>query len=222
MGLIGAALYLFSYFSLQIGWIHGRGYAYPTLNLLAASFVLIDLERSFNVPSAVIQVSWIAISLFGIARLTLIFLKMRFSEEERQFIDHHLPDVDKKIARRLLDAGRWQDVPVGTVLAIHGQPVDDLVYIASGEIACGWDGNEIHTFTNDNFIGEFTCLDKAPATANCVVTKPARLLLFNAERLRKLTNKDPMLRVALQSSFAVEMRKKIIAADMHYATVSVN
>ena len=222
LGLIGAGLYLLSYFSLQIGWIHGRGYAYPTLNMLAASFVLIDLERSFNVPSAVIQVSWIAISLFGIVRLTLIFLKMRFSDEERHFLDYHLADVDRKIARHLLDAGRWEDVPIGTVLATYGQPVDDLVYIASGEISCGWHGDGIHTFSTGNFIGEFTCLDKAPATANCVVTKPARLLRFNAERLRKLTKKDAMLRLALQSCFAVEMRKKIIASDMNYAAVSVN
>ncbi|MEM9430334.1 MAG: hypothetical protein AAGA32_12670 [Pseudomonadota bacterium] len=69
IGLLGASLYLVAYGGLQIGWLRSDQALYSWLNLLAATCVLIDLQRHFNLPAALIQVSWIAISLFGLARI---------------------------------------------------------------------------------------------------------------------------------------------------------
>ncbi len=71
-GLIGVAgflLYMLSYALLQLGRISGHGYSYTVLNMLAATFVLISLLHQFNLASALIQISWIIISLIGIFRL---------------------------------------------------------------------------------------------------------------------------------------------------------
>ncbi|MEL7542647.1 MAG: hypothetical protein AAGJ70_02610 [Pseudomonadota bacterium] len=71
LGLVGFALYMGSYFLLQIGRVDGNGLAYALANLAAASCVLVSLGEHFNLPSVLIQLSWIAISLVGIARQLL-------------------------------------------------------------------------------------------------------------------------------------------------------
>ena len=69
LGLAGVVFYLGSYAALQFDCIDAKGFAYPTLNFLAASLVLLSLMENYNFPSLLIQVSWITISLYGISKL---------------------------------------------------------------------------------------------------------------------------------------------------------
>lgn len=69
-GILGFALYLASYVLLNAGRLSGDRCGYALLNLAAAVCVLVSLMQSFNLASALIQASWIAISLYGIVRLT--------------------------------------------------------------------------------------------------------------------------------------------------------
>jgi len=71
LGLAGVVFYLGSYAALQLDLINAKGFAYPTLNFLAASFVLLSLLENYNFPSLLIQISWITISLYGISKLAL-------------------------------------------------------------------------------------------------------------------------------------------------------
>ncbi|MEM9909272.1 MAG: hypothetical protein AAF922_00690 [Pseudomonadota bacterium] len=69
IGLFGVGVYLGSYAAVQSGWLRADRALYPLLNILAASCVLIELQRNYNLPSVLIQVSWITISLGGLIRL---------------------------------------------------------------------------------------------------------------------------------------------------------
>lgn len=69
IGLLGVALYLGSYGALQLGMLRGNRELYVFLNMAAAACVLFDLQRNFNLPSVLIQVSWIIISLIGLLRI---------------------------------------------------------------------------------------------------------------------------------------------------------
>lgn len=71
LGLAGVGFYLGSYAALQFDFIDAKGFAYPTLNFLAASLVLLSLMENYNFPSLLIQVSWITISLYGISKLLM-------------------------------------------------------------------------------------------------------------------------------------------------------
>ncbi len=71
VGLSGTVLYIGSYFLLQAGKIRGESITYSILNLLAASLVLFSLSYKFNLASTLIQVSWILISLIGLARILI-------------------------------------------------------------------------------------------------------------------------------------------------------
>ena len=65
-GMIGVVLYVGSYSALQFGKLDGNSIVYSLLNGCAASMVLISLFYDFNLASAVIQVVWISVSLFGV------------------------------------------------------------------------------------------------------------------------------------------------------------
>jgi paired small multidrug resistance pump len=67
-GLIGVALVLGAYFSLQAEWLRGDGLAFQVMNLVGALLVVVSLVYNFNLSALVIQLAWIGISLYGIAR----------------------------------------------------------------------------------------------------------------------------------------------------------
>lgn len=66
VGLIGFAAYLGAFGALQFRLISGDGVMYTAMNIFGASLVLISLLGSFNLASALIQISWILIGLCGL------------------------------------------------------------------------------------------------------------------------------------------------------------
>lgn len=69
IGTLGVFAYLLSYYLLQSGKIEvEKGYIYSLLNILGATFVLISLTNTFNLPSLVSQMGWILISCYGLLR----------------------------------------------------------------------------------------------------------------------------------------------------------
>ena len=70
VGVAGFVFYMLAYALLQLGKISGQGYCYVILNMLAAILVLISLIHQFNLASLLIQLSWIMISLIGLARIS--------------------------------------------------------------------------------------------------------------------------------------------------------
>lgn len=68
VGIFGAIIYLFTYLKVQLRRDYAKSFEYSGLNFLAASFVLLSLIFHWNFPSAIIQVSWMIISLYGLYR----------------------------------------------------------------------------------------------------------------------------------------------------------
>jgi predicted membrane protein len=67
-GLLGVLIYVCSYSALQFDKLDGNSLQYCLLNGSAATLVLISLVHDFNLASAIIQVVWISVSLFGLLR----------------------------------------------------------------------------------------------------------------------------------------------------------
>ena len=68
IGLIGVALILLAYLLLQRGALRPQRMVYLLMNLLGASLILVSLVRDWNLAAFVIEASWVAISLYGIAK----------------------------------------------------------------------------------------------------------------------------------------------------------
>ena len=56
-------------------------FAYIMANLTAASLVLVSLINAYNQASALIQITWVCISLYGLARLYSQKRRLVFSPE---------------------------------------------------------------------------------------------------------------------------------------------
>jgi paired small multidrug resistance pump len=68
VGLLGSVLVVGGYFLLQSGRLSGTGLAYQCLNIAGSGCILVSLFGGFNVSVALLQCTWIVISLYGIVR----------------------------------------------------------------------------------------------------------------------------------------------------------
>ncbi|MBY5933895.1 hypothetical protein KUV51_12865 [Tateyamaria omphalii] len=66
IGMLGFGLYVTNYGLLTTRCLSGDCLTYFSINLLAASCVLMGLMSSFNLASALIQIFWVAMSIVGI------------------------------------------------------------------------------------------------------------------------------------------------------------
>lgn len=212
-GFVGVVLYLGAYALLQLGFVRGQSYLYAGLNMAAATCVLISLAETFNLSSAIIQVSFILLSALGMIRLYLLSQRLRFSREEAQFRESKLPALTKLMARTLFDHGAWTEGAPGVELTTEGAPASQLVYIVRGKADVIVDGRAVASVGPGSLIGELTVLNREPATATVRVAEPARYFAIKADRLRRLVTSDGELRTALEASFSGEARRKLMAVN---------
>jgi len=67
-GLVGVALTLLAYFLLQAGRARGDALPYQLMNAFGAFAVLLSLLYAFNLSAFVLELLWLGISIYGIAR----------------------------------------------------------------------------------------------------------------------------------------------------------
>jgi paired small multidrug resistance pump len=68
-GYIGVVLVLLAFFLLQAHKLRGNGLVYQLMNALGALGVMLSLLFGhFNMPAFIMQVAWLVISIFGVAR----------------------------------------------------------------------------------------------------------------------------------------------------------
>lgn len=212
-GLVGVAFYLGSYAALQAGVLRGGGYLYAVLNLVAASLVLVSLFAEWSLSSAIIQVSWIVISLVGLTRIWLATRALRFSQEEAALVAKRYATLRAIDARKILDHGRWIDAPKGEVLTQQGRPVTHLDYLSGGGADIYVDGQLIANSADGTFIGELGCLNSDPASATVVLNQPSRVFRTRSEDLVRLLARQPDLRPHVEYAFARCTQDKLIQTN---------
>ncbi len=211
IGIVGVSLYIANYTALQTGFVRGQGYVYPTVCLVAACCVLASLMQNFNLSSAVIQVTWIAISIIGIVRMYFLSVTSRFTDQEQMFITHMVNGLTEHRARDLLNTGIWMSASPGTILTREGQPVDHLSFVVSGNADIVVRSKTIATSGAGMAIGEITYLTGEPATATVRVSEHMHLLRFDAEQLRQFIAKNADIGAALEQNMANHLRSKLVS-----------
>ncbi|MEM7727671.1 MAG: hypothetical protein AAF311_00180 [Pseudomonadota bacterium] len=66
IGLSGVACVLFAYWALQTERLKAEDWRFSAVNAMGAVLILVSLHHTFNLASFVIEVVWLAISLFGL------------------------------------------------------------------------------------------------------------------------------------------------------------
>jgi hypothetical protein len=67
-GIAGAVVVLSAYFLNQQGWLSAEDWRFPGANLIGSLLILASLYTAWNLPSALIEVAWAAVSLYGLIR----------------------------------------------------------------------------------------------------------------------------------------------------------
>ncbi|MGA1933144.1 CBU_0592 family membrane protein [Arcobacter sp. YIC-464] len=68
IGFVGMAFVVFAYLLLQMNKYTIRSIQYQLLNLIGAILLLISLFVHFNLGSFIIEIFWIGITIYGIAK----------------------------------------------------------------------------------------------------------------------------------------------------------
>lgn len=68
IGFAGVVLILGAYFANQRGSLASSDWRFPASNLLGSVLIFSSLMVQWNLPSAVIEAFWMAISLYGLVR----------------------------------------------------------------------------------------------------------------------------------------------------------
>jgi hypothetical protein len=68
LGTLGVGVIIITYVLLQIERVRSDELIYSVLNAVGAALILVSLYFEFNLPSVVVEVFWLLISLFGIGK----------------------------------------------------------------------------------------------------------------------------------------------------------
>ena len=67
-GFAGALLVVVAYLANQMGRLPSDDWRFPGANLVGSVLILASLYSAWNFPSAVIELFWAAISIYGLIR----------------------------------------------------------------------------------------------------------------------------------------------------------
>lgn len=70
-GLVGVLLMLSAYAGAQLGRLDTAGLISLLMNLLGACLVMASLSRAFNLSAFLMEASWAAVAIFGLAKLAI-------------------------------------------------------------------------------------------------------------------------------------------------------
>lgn len=68
LGVIGSLIIIAAYFATQRGWVEASDWRFPLANLIGALLILLSLMVAWNLAAFVMEIFWIAISIYGLVR----------------------------------------------------------------------------------------------------------------------------------------------------------
>ena len=129
VGLFGGFILLLAYFLLQAGRLRGSDNRYALLVMAGNTLLLLSVFKTLVPGAAMVQATFVMISVYGITRRAVKARELRFKPMERALMARVLPDMPPVHARRLLDLGEWSLASPGSRLTEEGEPVRNLIYL---------------------------------------------------------------------------------------------
>jgi len=207
--IIGHIAYVFLIISMMMRTMHW-------LRVFAIAAGIISAIYYYTLGDYV-SVFWESLfSLVNIIQLMLLAIENRrgkFSEEEQMFFESVLRNVERAHARRLIKAGKWQEVAAGETLVVEGTWPKRLKFIVSGHANISVDGRELAFVGPGDFLGEMSYLTGKAASATATAITPVRFLSFELARLESHLDKHSDLRHALEAGFNRNLVEKLVKAN---------
>jgi hypothetical protein len=197
-----------SYLVTQMAWLR-------TIAVLALALEVVYLYAGSDKPLWV-GIGWalvfVAINLFQLLRMYLESRGVRLSPDARrlhQGVFSHLAEVE---LQRLVNIGRWMEVPKGMQLTQIGDPVPELMVLMDGVANVLVGERVVATLRSGALIGEISFVTKRPATATVVAQADSRVFAFGAAKLEQMIKKFPEMEVKIQQVMALDLTGKLASS----------
>jgi CRP-like cAMP-binding protein len=113
--------------------------------------------------------------------------------------------------RLLMSLATWRKATTRKVLAREGARLQRLYYVLDGAIGISKAGRSF-PIESETFIGEVAFLRARPASATVTLEPGARYVEWPTEALTILLDRNPMLRMSLNTLFNIDMAGKVARA----------
>jgi hypothetical protein len=192
-------LYLVSYSVRDILWLR--------MLTVAAAALLIPYYALQPTP-LIVAIDWnvvfIAINLYWIVRLMMERRPVHFTPEEARLKLLSFASLTDREARKLFDAGKWEDLNPGDSIVKHDVDGARLSVILRGVAAVIRSGTIIATFGEGQFLGvideNYQELD-----VDVIVQQEVCIMCWSRTHLEAFLAKHPAAALALQRSVGLEV-----------------
>jgi uncharacterized Zn-binding protein involved in type VI secretion len=135
---------------------------------------------------------------------------VEFTEEEKELHDTLFKNFAPFEFMKLMRIGSWRVAQEGDVLATEQQPLDAMMLIYNGSLAVETNGKEVARLQDGNFIGEVSFITGGTASATVRALTPTRYIAWPKTAVSALLNRNPGMRVAMQSLLSTDLSKKLM------------
>lgn len=125
-------------------------------------------------------------------------------------MDDYFSELSEEQMRHFVAATVYQQFPVGSTLALQGQPGDNAFLILEGEVEITLTHNaisrKIGVRTAGHIVGEMALLDDQPRSATLTALTEVRVLKLGRSAFEHLLTTQPELSLAVNRSLSARMR----------------
>ncbi len=152
---------------------------------------------------------FMGINLVQIAILLNEKRGVSFSEEEKELYQTVFKSFSPVEFMKLLRVGEWKNADNGSTLVVEHAPLNEvmLIYNGAAEVIAG--GRKVATLKDGSFIGEMSYITGNPPSATVKTITPTKYLAWTKESLNHLLDRNPSMRVTMQSVLSTDLTKKL-------------
>ncbi len=144
---------------------------------------------------------------------------LHFGTEENELFATVFKNLSPLEFRRLLNVARWDDTPVGSVLAREDERLSSLMLISRGTARVEKNERFITTLKPGDFIGEMSFVSATAASATVKAGESTRLLCWDKDKLQTLLAGDPGLKMSLDTVLSCNMAEKLKRQNNQPSTI---
>jgi hypothetical protein len=156
---------------------------------------------------------WNAVFVVINAVQIVIIIKERssveFSETEKELYDTLFRNFAPFEFMKFVRLGQWRDAKPDQILAVEGQPINDVLLIYNGLVTVESHGKRIAQLRDGSFVGEVSFLTGGTASATVRAVEPTRYLSWSKADVNNLLTRNPAMKLALQTVLSTDLSNKI-------------
>ncbi len=154
--------------------------------------------------------------LFAVINIVQIAIIIRertginFTEEEKELHDTLFKNFAPFEFMKLMRIAKWLEAKQGEVLAVEKETLNAVMLIYNGLVGVETNGQEVVRLRDGNFIGEVSFITGGAATATVRALQPTRYIAWPKDAINQLLNRNPSMRLAMQSMLSTDLSKKLM------------